>query len=307
MRDTRPVLKTDVEMLRHASEVYTPKFFKLFEEEYMKVWDCTIDKISKTEGRVEYKVKYDGRGAGHRVWFESSSQAVECSCMKFEFVGILCAHALKVIDKKNIKHIPQQYISKRWTKDAKDGDLRSSVRVEGSSEKLTGKRYFNMHYNFREISALAAESDRMYEHASEVFSNLLKDLQEMKKCSNGGTSNEILCSNNEEEYPSVAGVKSKATIGRPKGRIRGALERQKSHKVQSKSKGKKVKASSSRQVESSIEVQIQNNQVMNNDQFQRSIISSAGENLESTPCVSNISFKQLLQDISNPHIYDPEH
>ncbi|CAI0390583.1 unnamed protein product [Linum tenue] len=67
----------------------------------------------------------------------------------------------------------------------------------------------------------------MYEHASEVFSNLLKDLQVMKKCLNGGTSNEILCSNHEEEYPTVAGVKSKATVGRPKGRFKGVLERQK--------------------------------------------------------------------------------
>ncbi|CAI0430488.1 unnamed protein product, partial [Linum tenue] len=137
---------------------------------------------------------------------------------------------------------------------------RSSVRVQGSSEKLIGKRYFNLHYDFREISALAAESDKMYEHASEVFSNLLKDLQVMKKCSNGGTSNEILCSNHEEEYPTVAGVKLKATVGRPKGRFKGALERQKSHKVQSKPKGKKVKIGSFQQVESSTELQIQNNQ-----------------------------------------------
>ncbi|CAI0433985.1 unnamed protein product [Linum tenue] len=52
----------------------------------------------------------------------------------------------------------------------------------------------------------------MYEHASEVFSNLLKDLQEMKMCSNGGKFNEILCSNHEEEYPTVAGVKSKLPL-----------------------------------------------------------------------------------------------
>ncbi|CAI0464749.1 unnamed protein product [Linum tenue] len=106
MRDTRPVLKADVEMLRHASELYTPKVFMLFEEEYLKAVECTVE-CSCTEGRAEYKVKYAGRGVGHHVWFESSYQAVECSCMKFEFVRILCAHAMKVIDKKNIKHIPK--------------------------------------------------------------------------------------------------------------------------------------------------------------------------------------------------------
>ncbi|CAL1355698.1 unnamed protein product [Linum trigynum] len=67
MRDTRLVLKADVEMLRHASEVYTPKVFKLLEEEYLKAWDCTIDKIGKTEGQEEYKVRYAGKGAWHSV------------------------------------------------------------------------------------------------------------------------------------------------------------------------------------------------------------------------------------------------
>ncbi|CAI0552526.1 unnamed protein product, partial [Linum tenue] len=136
----------------------------------------------------------------------------------------------------------------------------SSSRVQGSSEKLIGKRYFDLHYNFREISTLAAESDRMYEHASEVFSNLLKNLQEMKKSSHAGTSDEVLCSNHEQDYPNVVGVKSKATVGRPKGGMKGALERGKSHKVQSKSQGKKLKASSSQQGGSSTEVLEQNNQ-----------------------------------------------
>ncbi|CAL1394878.1 unnamed protein product [Linum trigynum] len=234
MRDTSPGLQVDVEMLRHASEVYTPKVFKMFQQEFVKVWDCTIDKINKTEVQVEYKVRYAGRGTEHFVRFEFLSQAVDCSCKKFECVGILCAHALKVLDKKNIKQIPKRYILKRWTKDAKDGDLRSSVRVQGSSEKLIGKRYCNLHYNFREISTLAAENNTMYEHASAVFSNLLKDLQGMRKCSNVGTSHEELCSNHEEDQRVVAGVKTKATVGRPKGRIKGALERRKSHKAQSK-------------------------------------------------------------------------
>ena len=39
--------------------------------------------------------------------------------MKFTFVGILCVHTLKVLDKKNVKRLPTHYILKRWTQDAK--------------------------------------------------------------------------------------------------------------------------------------------------------------------------------------------
>ncbi|OMO60774.1 FAR1-related protein [Corchorus olitorius] len=37
--------------------------------------------------------------------------------------GILCSHALKVLDLMNIKLIPDRYILKRWTKHARDGNV----------------------------------------------------------------------------------------------------------------------------------------------------------------------------------------
>ena len=37
IRQTTPVLQLNVEMLRHAVKLYTPKMFKMFEDEYMKM------------------------------------------------------------------------------------------------------------------------------------------------------------------------------------------------------------------------------------------------------------------------------
>ncbi|CAN1131790.1 Protein FAR1-RELATED SEQUENCE 5 [Linum perenne] len=269
MRDTSPMLKVNVEMLRDAPMIYTPQVFQMFQEEYIKALDCSIDKTNKTADHTEYKVKYSSKVTEHRVRFESSLQIVECSCMKFAFVGILCAHALKVLDKKNIKKIPEQYVSKRWIKDAKDGDLRSSVIAQESPERCIGKRYFNLNYNFREITTLAAETDTMYEHTNEIFSKLMKDLRDIKRGLSSGISTssntqekeeEVLCSNQEHEGLFIAGVKAKATVGRPKGRMKGALERPKRCKVQAKPQSKKNKPSCSQHVESTVELQVQNNQ-----------------------------------------------
>ncbi|CAN1163860.1 Protein FAR1-RELATED SEQUENCE 9 [Linum perenne] len=247
MRNTSPVLKANVEILRQASKIYSPKVFKMFEDEYVKAWDCTIEKISKAGTKVEYKVIYAGRGTKHHVRFEPSPTIVESSCMKFSFVGILCAHALKVLDKKNIKKIIEQYISNRWTKDARDGDVSSSTQALGSFEKSIGKRCFNLNYNFREISTLAVEADSMYEYAYEVSVKLMKDLQEMRKKLPSQTlpdqselSDEVCNSNHEQVDFAIAGVKTKATVGRPKGRIKGALEKRKGHKVQHKSKASEL-------------------------------------------------------------------
>ncbi|XP_066165543.1 uncharacterized protein [Oryza sativa Japonica Group] len=50
------------------------------------------------------------------------SREVSCSCKKFEFVGILCRHTLKVLDHNNIKELPSHYILKRWTRHATNID-----------------------------------------------------------------------------------------------------------------------------------------------------------------------------------------
>ncbi|CAN0924845.1 Protein FAR1-RELATED SEQUENCE 5 [Linum grandiflorum] len=247
MRDTRLLLKVDVDMLRHASRVYPHKVFNMFQEEYVKALDWTIDKISKNEDEVVYKVRHIGGNTDHRVQIKPALQMVKCSCMKFNFVGILCAHALKALKKKNIKQVPEHYLLKRWKRDAKDGDLISSTAVHGSSEKSIGKRYFNLNYNFQEISTIVIEDDTMYDHAYGALSKLLKELKEMRKCQSIQNSTdiniqdteasiEVLCSNQEPDYHVVAGVKTKTTVGQPKGgRYKGALERSKSQHAQSKS------------------------------------------------------------------------
>lgn len=58
MRQTTPILQLDVEILRHAVKLYTPKIFKMFQDKYMKMGDCTIFKVSKSYTIIEYKVKY---------------------------------------------------------------------------------------------------------------------------------------------------------------------------------------------------------------------------------------------------------
>ncbi|CAN0875084.1 hypothetical protein LINGRAHAP2_LOCUS10626 [Linum grandiflorum] len=100
MRDTRPVLKVDVEMLRHASRIYPPKFFNMFQEDYVKGLDRTIGKIIQNEDEVVDKVRHIGRNIDHHVRIQPTLQMVNFSSMKLSFVGISCAHALKALEKK---------------------------------------------------------------------------------------------------------------------------------------------------------------------------------------------------------------
>ncbi|XP_050223470.1 protein FAR-RED IMPAIRED RESPONSE 1-like [Mercurialis annua] len=227
MRERVPVLQVNVEMLRHASKIYTPAVYKMFQDEYMKVLDCVMHRVDKSEFVTSYKVQCGKKDQEHLVSLEMSTRTVKCSCMKFTFVGILCAHALKVLNKKNIKQIPPQYIMKRWTRDAKVGTIKDnySIGVGSTPQELIGKRYSSMSHNFREILTLASESEDMYEHACEDFIKLLKNLQEMKISSDPAS----LSNSKDDKISSsvICEVKTKATVGRPSKRIKGALEKRK--------------------------------------------------------------------------------
>ncbi|XP_059638968.1 protein FAR1-RELATED SEQUENCE 5-like [Cornus florida] len=183
MMQSMPDLLTNVETLRHGAEIYTPKIFKLFQEEYMRLGDYNIYKVAKEGSKVEYKVSCVGKSREHVVKFDVPTQTITCSCMKFTFIGILCVHALKVLDKKNIKRIQSQYIMKRWTRDAKARTITNyhGIAASDSPTVSVGKRYSHLCRNFREISSLASEHEKLYAYANEHALVLLNGLEEMKK------------------------------------------------------------------------------------------------------------------------------
>ena len=82
--------------------------------------------------------------------------------MKFSFLGILCSHALKVIDKKNVKRIPVHYVLKRSTQDAKVGSIEDyhDNDIKGSAQESMVKHRSHLSHKCLQINTLAAEGER---------------------------------------------------------------------------------------------------------------------------------------------------
>lgn len=114
-----PRLMGDVIMLKQVREIYTPVIFKTFHEEYENCLNIVISQCLDAVSSVEYKVSTYGEVRHFTVLYTLEDDLVVCSCMKFESVGILCCHALKVLDYRNIKIVPSRYILKRWIRDAR--------------------------------------------------------------------------------------------------------------------------------------------------------------------------------------------
>ncbi|ESQ28842.1 hypothetical protein EUTSA_v10019760mg, partial [Eutrema salsugineum] len=126
----------------HYERVLDNLSFTLFQKQYAVIGDYVAKKVSKSEMVYEYKVSYRGEARKHVIRYDATNQTIHCSCMKYSFSGILCRHALKVLDKKNVRRIPSNYILNRWSKEAKARSV-SSYHSEQHNERVNqsiGKR-----------------------------------------------------------------------------------------------------------------------------------------------------------------------
>lgn len=68
----------------------------------------TMYKVNKHGNAQEYIVKV------------TKFDKISCTCMKFESMGILCCHVIRILDVvRGVSRIPTEYILKRWTINAK--------------------------------------------------------------------------------------------------------------------------------------------------------------------------------------------
>ena len=180
---TTPKMKTEASyMLRQAATTYTPAIFKIFQEQVLRTlnYDTFICDDSDTQHKV-YKVNFHGTQRVHVVKFFPEEEKINCSCKKFEFAGILCSHCLKVLDINNIKHIPEEYILKRWTIGAKVLNITSNREQHEDPKARMSNRYMELCKIFTRIAARAAESDESYDQAANCAEQLALDVEKSLK------------------------------------------------------------------------------------------------------------------------------
>lgn len=232
-KHSSPALPYPVRILKHASTVYTAEVFELFQCQVWKAWDCIIEEEDVVGTTSRYKVFPPRKKIDHFVTFDSEAATISCSCRKFEFVGILCSHALKVLCSKNVHMIPDQYILKRWKKDAKVETLQehtvSSPKVD---EKICYRiRFQELGKLYNHFAGVAAECQETYKFALEVHQKSLAQVEAYLKkliCGapedigedglDGGENGHI----DQSDISTVRGVKSRAgRVSRGRGRGNG--------------------------------------------------------------------------------------
>ncbi|PPD84392.1 hypothetical protein GOBAR_DD18671 [Gossypium barbadense] len=181
MSHCKPELMGNVILLKHASEIYTPKAFEVFQHEYEECLNVVANQCSQNGYLSEYKVNTFGKSQEYIVTFDSSDDLVICCCMKFEYVGFLCSHALRVLDHRNIKVVPSRYILKRWMKDARIGCAQddSDFIIQENPKLVAASRYRDMCRSILNLSARAAESYDAFHFASGQLNETIEGVEKI--------------------------------------------------------------------------------------------------------------------------------
>lgn len=179
---TMPDLIVPTPMLKQAADRYTHEAFYMFESEYKEHLMCKIEDCGVNGMICKFEVTQEGR-AKVFVTIDPSSCQVVCSCKKFEFVGILCHHIIKVLYHKNIHDIPSRYILKRWTKDAKAEVAKEHgtdlVQAVGNAARVM--RYNQLLRKAISIATKGSSNEKVHAVAKKVLDNCLKEVEATTK------------------------------------------------------------------------------------------------------------------------------
>jgi hypothetical protein len=121
-----PKVRMNHDFLDHMVNLYTSEIFYLFEAE---MWVCLkykIELLGETENDQVFSIQRSSGVASRlrEISYNKRLDIASCSCRKFESFGIPCRHILSYLIKyHNFVKLPEQYILKRWTKNAKVGTV----------------------------------------------------------------------------------------------------------------------------------------------------------------------------------------
>lgn len=170
---TKPVLKTPLPVEKQGADVYTRRMFTVFQEEVFHSLVFAVKLSGEDGGTNTYEVaRFNEEQKVYLVTFCVAKQLASCSCKMFEFEGILCRHVLAVFKATNVFTLPQGYILKRWTRNAKEeAMLDLGTELQGNSQKIRNLQYNILYQEAIKCAEEGIASDQIFK----VALNALRD------------------------------------------------------------------------------------------------------------------------------------
>lgn len=179
---TAPVMRLNKPLEQHASTVYTRAMFEKFGD---ILYEGGQYRVEEVENKVKYLVhRYHPERyekwcrVVHVVHVIDAGAHVSCECGNFEHMGILCCHALKVLEFMGFTEIPAKLILKRWTKDARDvlPEHLAHLQKDRISANSITFRHPNLYMHAMEVVRLGDANTKAYDKAMDLLKAAMQEL-----------------------------------------------------------------------------------------------------------------------------------
>jgi len=164
-------LKTGAPMEAHAAAVLTPYAFSKLQDELVMAAHYASFQMEEGCFLVRHHTKMDG---GRKVIWSPQDDLLSCSCHMFDFSGILCRHALRVLSTLNCFQIPDRYLPIRWRRVS----TLPSRLVQASSINEQAEKVQVLQSMVSSLVSEAAKSKERLDIACEEVSVLLSRIRE---------------------------------------------------------------------------------------------------------------------------------
>ncbi|KAJ4757333.1 FAR1-related sequence 1 [Rhynchospora pubera] len=186
-----------------ARQVYTRNVFSVFKQ---LLQDRCLGILIEKERDTLYEVRIDSnpdfkhwKPVSYIVNVNKEAELFSCNCKGFEFQGLLCPHALKVMWLHGIQHLPSHYVLKRWCKDANAGvkrPLNERSHDVGNSVAMQMFRALTLSDQFDFLVDLASKDADSFNLAEAQLKELVSQVKTLHNSSNQeqdlAASNEVL-------------------------------------------------------------------------------------------------------------------
>ncbi|XP_017405958.2 protein FAR-RED IMPAIRED RESPONSE 1-like [Vigna angularis] len=144
---------------------YTHANFEEVQMEFRSRMNCFIKNTVKDCIFNKYIIKEEYMSDGncdakyYVVEFDPVTNDTRCSCLLFEFRGIICRHSLLVLGQEDVQNVPSKYVLRRWSKlvRRKHTLIRASYSQVHQEPKM--QRYQSLCKRFYDIAEAACESE----------------------------------------------------------------------------------------------------------------------------------------------------
>ncbi|KAK3018497.1 hypothetical protein RJ639_003582, partial [Escallonia herrerae] len=162
-------LKTGAPMESHAATILTPFAFSRLQEQL--VLAAHYASFQMEDGfLVRHHTKLEG---GRKVYWVPREGMVSCSCHQFEFSGVLCRHALRVLSTGNCFQIPEKYLPLRWRRLSTP-----SAKLLKTTSSDHAERFHLLQSMVSTLLTESAKSKERLDIATEQVSILLSQIRE---------------------------------------------------------------------------------------------------------------------------------